>query len=84
MFCSYHVFLLTVGQTTNERVRRAYGHDGKSPYYESTWRSLRDLCCSQQHPSLLADQSEVLNAKHYLDSIADLHEIVEAMGVNPV
>lgn len=70
---SYHLFLLCIGQTTNERVRRVFGSE-RSPYFVSCCHSLHQVCCAPQTRSLLPDQSELLSNKHFLRHSIDSQE----------
>ena len=65
----YHSFLLSVGMTTNERVKREFGSSERSPYFISTCRGLADVCVSGQSASRIENQAEWIDSRHYLERL---------------
>lgn len=58
--CAYHVFLLYIGQTTTEHLRKVFA-DRPNPYNQGLLGNCTRICCqSSNHPSLLPDQTEDL------------------------
>jgi hypothetical protein len=67
------MYLLTIGQTTNERVRKVYDTE-KSPYFVSFAHSLYGVCCAALPASSVPDQHEVLSNTYYLAALVDSQE----------
>ncbi len=58
----FHALIITLAQTTNERVRGVYQYGGvRNPADRGCWRNWLELCCSGVPDSLLPrDFSEVV------------------------
>jgi hypothetical protein len=69
----YHSFLLTVGQTTAERVRKVYGSN-TSPYFQSIFHSVWRVCCMRQSESLVGNQAEILSPRVLLTEVLQSYE----------
>lgn len=66
MSSSYHLFLVWIGQTTNEHLRAVY-RGQHNPYNSGPINNCQNVCCSTLPPSLLPDMSEEIPAEEYLD-----------------
>jgi len=64
----YHLYLLVIGQTTNENLRGVY--DGRTnPYNRGCCGNWLFVCYSTTPPSLLRDQSALLTAEAFVDEL---------------
>ena len=61
----YHVYLLVIGQTTNENLRHVY-EGQRNPFDRGCCGNMLFVCCTPAPPSLLPDQSAVLSAKEFV------------------
>ncbi|KAG5182748.1 DHHC palmitoyltransferase-domain-containing protein [Tribonema minus] len=58
----YQAASICMAQTTNERVRRIYGHQDRSPSDTgSWWGNCLQFCCTRTPPSLLPPMHEVIH-----------------------
>ena len=63
--CAYHMFLLYIGQTTTEHLRKVFA-DRQNPYNQGFFGNCARICCqSSNHPSLLPDQTEEIPEEEF-------------------
>ena len=62
----YHLYLLVIGQTTNENLRGVYAGRA-NPYNRGCCGNVLFTCCSDIPPSRLPDQSAILSAEEFIN-----------------
>lgn len=63
--CGYHMFLLCIGQTTTEHLRKVF-IDKNNPYNQGFWGNCNRICClSSNQTSLLPDLCEELSEREF-------------------
>lgn len=67
--CSYHIYLISVGQTTNEAVRGVY-RDRLNKYHRGFRKNCHFVFCAPVPPSLIEHQTECI----VVSSSSDLEE----------
>jgi hypothetical protein len=66
--CSYHMYLISIGQTTNEYVRDVYKNE-VNVYNRGAQQNCVDVWTYTPTPSLLPDLSQVVAASDYINKL---------------
>lgn len=64
---SYHCWLLSIGQTTNEQLRDVF-NDEVNPYDKGCCENTRTMMCKAAEQSMLPDMSEMMSAREYIET----------------
>jgi palmitoyltransferase ZDHHC9/14/18 len=67
---SYHCWLLSIGQTTNEQLTNVYSEENaeRNPYDHGCCGNTQLMMCKEMDESLLPDMSEMMTATEYIDT----------------
>jgi len=68
----FHAYLITVGQTTNEDVKKVFKIASESPYYHGALENILTSLCGPRYPSLIDLQEEVTDI--VFDSVVEYHD----------
>jgi len=68
----FHAYLITVGQTTNEDVKKAFKNASESPYYHGVLDNILTSLCGPRYPSVIDFQEEVTDI--VFDSVVEYHD----------
>ncbi len=67
---SYHFYLITVGQTTNENIRETFDSPGVSnPWDKGFFGNLIGVCCSETVPSQLGYLRDEISAEQLISEV---------------
>jgi hypothetical protein len=69
-FCRYHLYIVAIGQTTFERIRKKYV-SAPNPHDHGFCKNYINLCFSETAPSLVRDLHENLSLEAYLAENVD-------------
>jgi len=68
----FHAYLITVGQTTNEDIKKVFKDAGQNPYYHGVLESFLTSLCGPRYPSVIDLQEEVTDI--VFDSVVEYHD----------
>lgn len=69
--CSYHIYLVSTGQTTNEHIKKA----NRSQHNQSNHgciKNFHDTCCTPLQKSKLLNQDDIIDSRDYITNVLDL------------
>jgi len=69
-FCRYHLYIISIGETTFERIRKVY-KDQPNPYNQGCWQNFTIVCCKPVFPSSLENMGQIMTIDHYLRENVD-------------
>jgi hypothetical protein len=66
----YHMYLITIGQTTNENVRDVYLKE-ENVFNRGWFQNFKRVLLADRPPSALGDLTEVVSASDYMNTIRE-------------
>ena len=78
--CSYHLFLVWRGQTTNEHIRGVY-RGRENIHDKGCCLNLHAICCTPHPPSLLLNQADEVSSSEYIHRAIHISHIFEERSV---
>lgn len=76
---SYHIYLVCIGQTTNENIRAVYDAT-VNPYDQGCCQNYFDMCCSSAPTSNLPNMAEVISEDEFLLNLGPAFAAAQARG----